>query len=64
MDLFVIDTPLQLLNAIEARQYFGINSCHLFMPKWKFWPSTAFEKLLKEMEWKSINWFEMDIVTK
>src|ERR1700690_1320130 len=62
MDLFVIDTPLQLLNAIEVRHHFDIGPSPLLILKWKFWPKIAFESLLKEIEWKEIIWFEMDII--
>lgn len=62
MDLFVIDTPLQLLNAIEARHHFGIGPSPLLILKWNFWPKTAFERLLNELEWKGITWFEMDAI--
>lgn len=60
MNLFVIDTPLQLLNALEARYHFNIGPSSLLILKWNFWPATAFEKLLKEMEWKDVSWFEID----
>ena len=62
MDLFVIDTPLQLLNAIEVRHHFGIGPSPLLILKWKFWPKIAFERLLNEIEWKEIIWFEMDAI--
>lgn len=60
MDLFVIDTPLQLLNAMEARHHFSIGPSYLLILKWNFWPKTAFERLLKAMDWKEISWIEMD----
>ncbi|WP_455389785.1 hypothetical protein, partial [Petrachloros mirabilis] len=59
MDLFVLDTPLQLLNAIEARHYFGDRPSALVMPHWPHWPKITFNSLLNVMEWQEIVWIPM-----
>lgn len=61
MDLFVIDTPLQLLNALEARYYFGDHPSTLVLLHWPVWPKMVFERLLSEMEWEGITWVSMGI---
>ena len=61
MDLFVLDTPLQLLNALEARYYFGNRPSVLVLLHWPTWPKTVFERLLNEMEWRGITWISMGI---
>lgn len=61
MDLFVLDTPLQLLNALEARYHFGNRPSVLVLLHWPAWPKTVFERLLNEMEWQEITWISMDI---
>lgn len=60
MDLFVLDTPLQLLNALEARHYFGGQPSALVLLHWPAWPVSAFECLLNEMTWQSTTWVPMN----
>lgn len=57
-DLFVLGTPLQLLNAIEARHHFGDRPSSLALLHWG-WPASAFDSLLGEMEWQEIVWVPM-----
>lgn len=60
-DVFVINTPLQLLNAIEASAAYGSTQPHLLILHWKRWPRKAFEGLLQGSTWSSITWLPLDI---
>jgi hypothetical protein len=58
MNLFFIGTPLQLLNAIEARDFFGFEDNHLVIVlDLHFWPKTdVFKRLIRSREWKSVHY--------
>jgi hypothetical protein len=56
MNLFFIGTPLQLLNATEARDFFGFDDNHLIIVlDLHFCPKTdVFQRLIQRNEWKSV----------
>ena len=60
-DVFVINTPLQLLNAIEASAAYGSVDPHLLILYWECWPRRAFAGLLASSRWSSVTWVPLDI---
>jgi hypothetical protein len=61
MNLFFIGTPLQLLNAIEARDVFGFEDNHLVIAQdLHFCPKTdVFQRLIRWPEWKSVRYITL-----
>ncbi len=60
-DVFVINTPLQLINAIEAKEAYRARNPHLVILHWRRWPRPSFEGLLARSSWNSVTWLAMDI---
>jgi glycosyltransferase involved in cell wall biosynthesis len=52
--VFLVETPLQLLNAIEARHYFQIEKAHLRILTSPPFPHAAFAPLLEDGHWASV----------
>lgn len=59
MNLFVVDTPLQLLNAIEGREAFDAHECTLVILLWPHWRKRYFEDILRERPFPNIKYFPM-----
>lgn len=57
MNVFVIETPLQLLNAIEARELLRLENCHLVILLSESLPNRVFEVLAQKEDWSSIQTF-------
>jgi hypothetical protein len=53
-DVFVVETTLQLLNAVEARAFFQSPSNHLILLLSEPFPFTAFEPLIAIQDWDSV----------
>ena len=51
--VFLVETPLQLLNAIEARHYFCLEQAHLRILTSPPFPRAAFTPLLEDGDWAS-----------
>jgi len=54
MDLYVIDTPLQLLNAVELRQRAPARAARLVLLEWPTWPPGAFRDMLAAVPWTEV----------
>ena len=65
MNLFFIGTPLQLLNAIEARDYFEFSDNHLVVAlDLHFWPKTdVFKRLIRPQDWESVHYVTLHKTT-
>jgi hypothetical protein len=61
MNLFFIGTPLQLLNAVEARHYFELSNNHLVIAlDLHTWPKTSvFAHLVRPSEWESVQYITL-----
>jgi hypothetical protein len=61
MNLFFIGTPLQLLNATEARHFFGFSDNHLIIAlDLHTWPKTGvFARLIQPCEWESVHYITL-----
>lgn len=59
-DLFILDTPLQLLNSIEARHHFRNRPSDLVLLLWPGWSPRTFHTLLNQLDWNSVTWISMD----
>jgi hypothetical protein len=56
-NVFVIETPLQLLNAIEAQEVLRLADCHLVILLSEDLPNRVFELLAQKEDWSSIQTF-------
>ncbi|MGA3007497.1 MAG: polysialyltransferase family glycosyltransferase [Opitutaceae bacterium] len=65
MNLFFIGTPLQLLNATEARQFFEFTDNHLIIAlDLNTWPKTkVFARLIRPQEWASVRYITLHKTT-
>ena len=54
MNVYLIVTPHQLLNAIEARHYFELEDNHLYIVVSKTYPVELFKPLLDDSKWDSV----------
>lgn len=59
--MFVVNTPLQLLNAAEASAAYGSNNACVIILYWERWPKRAFYGLLQRGNWATAMWVPMDI---
>lgn len=59
MNLFVVETLLQTINAIEARRYFNENNNILIVLYSVPFPKDAFLPLINQDDWASITFFEI-----
>lgn len=59
MHLFVVDTPLQLLNVIEARAAFPVDSCTVVILMWPHWSRQPFELILRDNTLDDVRFFTM-----
>ena len=59
MSLFFVNTPLQLVNALEARSYFGIDVADAVIPLGAAWNRERFEPLLQLDRWRTVQFVEM-----
>ncbi len=55
MNIFFVETPMEMVNAIEARCYFPKSPCRLFIHT--FYPEEIFKELLEKEEWKGEIYF-------
>ncbi len=56
MNVFLIQTATQLLNAIEAKHYLNLKECHLIVFLAEEYPREAYKGILNEDEWKSVHY--------
>lgn len=54
MDLFVAETPLQMINALEARSFFKCNHTSLILLTSPAFPDRVFKPLVEAESWSSI----------
>jgi len=59
-NVFVVDTPFQLLNAIEAAKHFALSNSHLVIIKYPGLNQAAFDPLIKKNEWAEVMFLEME----
>jgi len=61
MNLFVIGTPLQLLNTIELRHAFNLTENHLvIVMDYNHWPkTTVWTRLVCSTEWKTVHYLDL-----
>ncbi len=66
MNVFFIGTPLQLLNATEAKHALQLSNNHLIVAlDFTFWPPTdIFTRLIQENEWESVRYLTLRDVRK
>jgi len=59
VDAFVVDTPLQLLNALEARDRFQIAGPELLILLWPGWRRETFAAVSQRQNWRRTRYFRM-----
>ena len=59
VDLFVVETPLQMLNAIEARHHFPTARSVLVVLTSPPFPKRKFDALIDVALWKEIFWVQI-----
>ena len=57
MNVFLIETPLQLLNAIEAKNYFKLENNHLVVRLGEG-PPERLKELIAEHDWNAVHYFK------
>ena len=58
-DVFVVETPLQMLNAIEARAYFRAKKSYLLVLTSPFFPQEAFSPLIEYNSWSRMSYIKI-----
>lgn len=54
MNIFLINTPHQLINAFEARHHFGLPECLLVVDISETYRPSQYETLLQDMSWEKV----------
>ena len=58
MNVFMIETAHQLLNAIEAKHRLGLRDCRLVVMVHRDYPRSAYEVLVAPEEWAAVHYLE------
>lgn len=58
MNVFMIETAHQLLNAIEAKHRLGLRDCRLVVIVHRDYPRSAYEVLVAPEEWAAVHYLE------
>ncbi|MBK8508692.1 MAG: hypothetical protein IPL51_08535 [Candidatus Competibacteraceae bacterium] len=58
MNIFIITAPYQVLNAIEARNYFSLSDNNLIILNIGFFQKDAFQEILDKTNWDSIKFID------
>lgn len=61
MNIFIITAPYQVLNAIEARNYFSLSDNNLIILNIGFFQKDAFQEILDKTNWDSIKFIDFFI---
>lgn len=56
MNVFLVESPTQVLNAIEAKHRFGLDDCHLFVLLTGLFDRTMYERVIGTSNWKVVNY--------
>jgi len=58
MNVYLIMTPHQLMNALEARHYFGLKDNYIIIIITPTYPDKAFTPLLEDHSWENVTFLE------
>jgi hypothetical protein len=61
MNVFLIETPHQLLNAIEARHFLGLRDSHLVVVLVEDYPQQAYTPLVRAEDWITVHYVPNEI---
>lgn len=61
MNLFVIDTPLQLLNTVEAMAVFPDDDCAIAILLWPHWSCQVFDAIIRDNSLGKVAYFPMRV---
>ena len=64
MNVFMIETAHQLLNAIEAKYSLNLKECHLLILTSVDYPQHAYDPLLRAEDWKTVRFLSLEISVK
>lgn len=61
MNVFMVETTHQLLNAIEAKHFLGLRDSHLVVVLLKEYPQSAYAPLVRTVDWTTVHYVPQEI---